>query len=90
MGKDLDKKKCKKGIYTVMFSNCMFKYVLLKSSICKYKYIYYVTTVVYVFRCFTITELNGFRNTPRKWFMVLGKLFRKGVYVLTQRFSGSF
>ena len=48
------------------------------------------TRYEYVFRCFTITELNGFRNTLSKWFMILGKLFRKGVYVLTQRFSGSF
>ncbi|KAL5557430.1 hypothetical protein UlMin_039666 [Ulmus minor] len=55
-----------------------------------YTHNYYLTIIVYVFRCFTITKLNGFRNTQREWFMVFGKTFRKGVHILTQRFSKRF
>ena len=61
---------------------CAFKVVIVITSI--------ITTLLLsfmFFRCFTITKLNGFRNTQREWFMVFGKIFRKGVHTLTQSFS---
>ena len=88
-GEGLGTEKSKRDVYTVMFWNCMFKWV--------FKVVFVIISIITTlllsfmfFRCFTITWLNGFRNTQRKWFMIFGKIFRKGVHTLTQRFSKSF